>query len=89
MTEPSGVIKKGSGPPPDSQEGRWRDLGGTPGTLLGPWWVHSLPSLVTPEASRTLIFLYNFSEIYWALLMARIPEIKTAENRNWQLGALS
>ena len=30
---------------------------GAPGTLLGPWWVHSLPSLVTPEAFRALIFI--------------------------------
>src|SRR3954463_14698600 len=40
---------------------------GAPGTLLEPWWVHSLPSLVTPEASGTLIFYIIFSGIYWAL----------------------
>src|SRR3954470_6451378 len=31
-------------------------------TLLGPWWVHSLPSLMTLEASRTLIFYIIFPE---------------------------
>src|SRR3954467_10868273 len=48
---------------------------GASGTLLGPWWVHSLPSLVLREASGTRIFLYNFSGIYLALLMAGKPEI--------------
>src|SRR3954468_21657498 len=43
-----------------SQEGRWRGPGGAPGTLLGPWWVHSLPSLVLREASGTLIFYIIF-----------------------------
>src|SRR3954467_5503386 len=33
-----------------------------PGTLLGPWWVHSLPSLVLQEASGTLIFNIIFPE---------------------------
>src|SRR4051812_6986995 len=37
-----------------------RPRGGAPGTLLGPWWVHSLPSLVTPEASGTRIFYIIF-----------------------------
>src|SRR3954463_3545009 len=39
-----------------------RPKGGGAGTLLGPWWVHSLPSLVTPEASGTLIFYIMFPE---------------------------
>src|SRR3954467_11151241 len=37
--------------PLGSQEGRQRALGGAPGTLLGPWSVHSLPPLVFREAS--------------------------------------
>ena len=36
--------------------------GAAPGTLLGPWWVHSLPSLVLQEASGTLIFYIIFPE---------------------------
>src|ERR1043165_68937 len=39
-----------------------RPRGVPPGTLLGPWWVHSLLSLVTPEASGTLIFYIIFLE---------------------------
>src|SRR3954451_23470929 len=35
---------------------------GAPGTVLEPWWVHSLPSLVIPEASRMLIFYIIFPE---------------------------
>src|SRR4051812_5223822 len=48
-----------------SQEGARRALGGwTPGTLLGPWWVHSLPSLVLREASGTLIFYIIFRNLF-------------------------
>src|SRR3954463_2361522 len=44
--------KGAPGGPQGSQEGRWRGLGwAAPGTLLGPWWWPSLPSLVFPEAS--------------------------------------
>ena len=50
--------------------------GACAGTLLGPWWVHSLPPLVIPEASVTLIFLYNFYGISGTLLMAGKPEIQ-------------
>src|SRR4051812_34728093 len=39
-----------------------RPRGAAPGTLLGPWWVHSLPPLVIPEASGTLIFYIIFLE---------------------------
>src|SRR3954471_7103091 len=39
-----------------------RPRGAAPGTLLRPWWVHSLPSLVTTEASGTLIFYIIFPE---------------------------
>src|SRR3954465_2524538 len=39
-----------------------RPRGAAPDTILGPWWVHSLPSLVTPEASGTLIFYIFFLE---------------------------
>src|SRR3954463_15506125 len=35
---------------------------GAPRTLLGPWWVHSLPTLVLREASGTLIFYIIFPE---------------------------
>src|SRR4051812_12148261 len=38
---------------------------GSPGTLLGPSWVHSLPSLVLWEASGTLIFYIIFPEFIW------------------------
>src|ERR1041384_2138148 len=38
---------------------------GAPGTLLGAWWVHSLPSLVLREASGTLIFYIIFLEFIW------------------------
>src|SRR3954463_5170140 len=37
--------------PQGSQMDARRALGGAPGTLLGAWWVHSLPSLVLREAS--------------------------------------
>ena len=55
-------------------------------TLLGPWWVHSLPSLVLREASGTLIFYIIFYGIYWALLMAGKPEIQKQQKTgtdNW------
>src|SRR3954469_25455584 len=49
--------------PQGSQEGARRALGGAaPRTLLGPWWVHSLPSFVIREASGMLIFYIYFSE---------------------------
>src|SRR3954470_23510341 len=35
---------------------------GAPGSLLEPWWVHSLPSLVTPKDSGTLICYIIFPE---------------------------
>src|SRR4051812_15421344 len=41
-----------------------RPKGVAPRTLLGPWWVHSLPSLVTPEASGTLIVYIIFPEFF-------------------------
>src|SRR3954468_14409114 len=63
-----------------------RPRGGAPGTLLGPWWVHSLPSLVLREASGMQIFYIIFLEIYWTLLMAGKPEIQKQQKTgtgNW------
>src|ERR1043165_6054417 len=42
-----------------------RPRGAAPGTLLGAWWVHSLPSLVLREASGMLIFYIIFPEFIW------------------------
>src|SRR4051812_13474695 len=54
------------GGPQGSQEGVRRALGGAaPATLLGPWWVHSLPSLVIWEASGTLSVYIIFLEFIW------------------------
>src|SRR3954470_15430886 len=50
------------------------------GSRQGPFWNPCggppFPPLVFPEASGTLIFLYNFSGIFGALLMVGKPEIQ-------------
>src|SRR4051812_13215062 len=49
---PKGALRGATGHP-GGQVARPR---GAPGTLLGPWWWPSLPSLVFLETSGTLIF---------------------------------
>src|SRR3954462_14585560 len=49
---PKGAPRGATGQPGECPT---RPRGGAPRTLLAPWWVHSLPSLVTPEAFGTLI----------------------------------
>src|SRR3954469_5499570 len=70
-----------------SQEGRWRDLGlgrarHPPGCL-----VVALPSFLRYSGSfRDADFLYNFSGIFGALLMAGKPEIQKQQKTgtgNW------
>ena len=50
--------------PKGAPRGATRQPGGkaAPRNLLGPWWVHSHPSLVLREASRMLIFYIIFPE---------------------------
>src|SRR3954463_13757601 len=50
------------GGPQVSQEGAWCAPGGVPGTLLGLWWVPSLPSVVLQKAFGMLIFYIFFPE---------------------------
>src|SRR3954471_12647406 len=73
--------------PQGSQEGRWRDLGwGRARHPPGPLVVALLPCLGYSRSSRSADFLYNFSGIYWALLMAGKPEIQKQQKTgtgNW------
>src|SRR4051812_44854910 len=46
-------------------KGAPRGATGQPGGLLGPWWVHPLPSLVIREASGSLIFYIIFPGFIW------------------------
>src|SRR4051812_11049833 len=83
---PRGAPRGATGQPggcPARPRGGARDPFGVP---VGP-----LPSFLGDSGSfRYADFLYNFSGIFGALLMAGKPEIqKTAENKNWQLSALS
>src|SRR3954470_18243867 len=65
------------GDPPVSQEGRWRGLGlGRARHPLGCLVVALLPCLGYFGSFRSADFLYNFSGIFGALLMAGKPEIQ-------------
>src|SRR4051812_40802470 len=56
---------------------------------LGPWWWPYGPTLVIREASVTLIFYIILLEFLEHFLWLENLKYKKAENKNWQLGALS
>src|ERR1043165_4603676 len=75
------------GDPQGSQEGRWRGQGwGRAGHPPGPLVVALLPCLGYSRSFRSDDFLYNFSGIFGALLLAGKPEIQKQQKTgtgNW------
>src|SRR3954464_3809153 len=90
-----GVSSKGAkyrprghrGGPPGTQEGRWRALPPgrstrAPGPLVVALWPHFGDS----GSFRDADFLYNFSRIFEALLMAEKPEIQNCRKQELVTG---